>query len=224
MLKNPKFYIFFIAVFVLVSIAKAEAATLGVKNKQGTPISEVVVILKPIGVALPMVTDKQKRVDVLQRNLMFEPRISLVQTGGKVSFPNFDDTQHHVYSFSKAKKFEFPLYHGQSPEIVLDQEGIISVGCNIHDWMLAYIVVSDSPYFGLSNKKGWVNIPNVADGQYNVLYWSVDMDPEKGLQTAQTITISGNSKQWLTFSGLDAKTSKSWPKEPSYDVDMSERY
>jgi plastocyanin len=78
----------------------------------------------------------------------FTPYVSVIQTGTRVEFPNRDPIQHHVYSFSPAKTFEIKLYSGRSPESILfDKPGVITIGCNIHDWMIAYVLVVPTPYF-----------------------------------------------------------------------------
>lgn len=106
-----------------------------------------------------------------QRNTAFEPGVLVVQAGTAVSFPNSDTVRHQVYSFSPAKPFELPLYAGTPPEpVVFDQPGIVVVGCNIHDWMIGWIVVLDTPHHGRSDAAGRVRL-TVPDGQYLVRAW-----------------------------------------------------
>lgn len=114
-------------------------------------------------------TQPMPSVDMIidQRDKEFIPLVSAVQMGTKVFFPNNDKIRHHVYSFSKSKSFEIPLYGHVDPEPVLfDTPGVIPLGCNIHDWMNAYIFVSKTPYFSLSNKEGKAQIKNLPNGKY----------------------------------------------------------
>lgn len=94
-----------------------------------------------------------------QRNLQYSPYVIAVQVGTSVAFPNSDDIRHHVYSFSPAKRFELRLYHGTTAEPVLfDEPGKVVLGCNIHDSMLGYIFVVDTPYFALTDAKGEASV------------------------------------------------------------------
>ncbi|WP_246840549.1 methylamine utilization protein [Lacimicrobium sp. SS2-24] len=103
-----------------------------------------------------------------QVNKQFAPHILVVQKGTQVSFPNSDSIQHHVYSFSAAKTFQLQLYKDNNPApLPFDAEGKVELGCNVHDWMLGYIYVVDTPYFGQTNKKGQLSL-NIADGDYRL--------------------------------------------------------
>lgn len=106
-----------------------------------------------------------------QRNTAFEPGVLVVQAGTAVSFPNSDTVRHQVYSFSAAKPFELPLYSGTPPEpVVFDQPGIVVVGCNIHDWMIGWIVVLDTPLHARSGTDGLARI-EAPDGAYQLRTW-----------------------------------------------------
>lgn len=127
--------------------------------------------------------------EVAQRKRQFDPYISVVQTGTQVNFPNRDEVGHHVYSFSAAKSFEFPLYRQQSPDPVLfDRGGVVVLGCNIHDWMLAYILVVDTPYFAqFEDKQLRLALP---DGAYRVSLWHPGLNTED--MTDRPVTVAGS--------------------------------
>ncbi|PAX99431.1 methylamine utilization protein [Pseudoalteromonas sp. HM-SA03] len=93
-----------------------------------------------------------------QKDKAFVPHILMVQAGTQVSFPNLDPILHHVYSFSAAKPFELKLYRDDPKQVLFDQTGVVELGCNIHDWMLGYIVVVDSPLFAVTDSSGKVSI------------------------------------------------------------------
>jgi plastocyanin len=103
-----------------------------------------------------------------QVNKQFSPHILVVQKGTEVSFPNSDSIQHHVYSFSPAKTFQLQLYKDQRPEpLPFKQQGKVELGCNVHDWMLGYIYVVDTPYFGQTDDQGLLKL-NVPAGDYHL--------------------------------------------------------
>ena len=106
-----------------------------------------------------------------QRDSTFVPGVLPVQVGTAVSFPNSDKVQHQVYSFSTPKPFELPLYSGTpAAPVLFDRPGVVVVGCNIHDWMIGYIVVLDTPHFGKSGDDGVVRL-DVPPGRYTLRVW-----------------------------------------------------
>jgi plastocyanin len=125
-----------------------------------------------------------------QKALRFAPHVLVVQSGTSVTFPNSDDVSHHVYSFSDSKSFELPLYKGDKyPPVVFDQAGIVVLGCNIHDSMLGYIVVVDTPHFGVTDDNGMVHVDDVPDGDYVLQVWTPRVRPTS-LPAAQRLTVT----------------------------------
>lgn len=106
-----------------------------------------------------------------QQDRQFKPHILPVPKGASVSFTNSDTILHHVYSFSAAKTFELKLYKSNEREpVVFDHTGVVDVGCNIHDWMLAYIVVVDTPYFSITDAEGVARF-ELPNGDYTLSLW-----------------------------------------------------
>lgn len=106
-----------------------------------------------------------------QINKQFVPHVLVVRTGTKISFPNADNLFHHVYSFSPTKQFELKLYKEFTAQpLTFDEPGIVDIGCNIHDWMLGYIVVANSPFFAKTNSEGDIAI-ELPRGDYKVTFW-----------------------------------------------------
>jgi len=159
-----------LVVFLSGGLAASTAwgATLSLKlDHDAAPVADAVVSLH--GVQAPAAGDARAIMD--QRNTSFVPGVLPVRVGTSVSFPNSDSVQHQVYSFSPAKPFELPLYSGTplSP-VRFDRPGVVVVGCNIHDWMIGYIVVLDSAYFGKSDAAGRVALEAPA-GSYRLRVW-----------------------------------------------------
>jgi hypothetical protein len=107
-----------------------------------------------------------------QVDRQFTPHVLVVPTGSKISFPNSDSVRHQVYSFSPAKRFELPLYRGkQHNPIEFERAGVVTLGCNIHDNMRAYVFVVDAQYFGRTDVNGTWKLPDVQPGTYSVQVW-----------------------------------------------------
>lgn len=159
-----------------------------VKDHNGQPVENAVVLAAPVGgmdAALP----RQARNEMDQIDKEYVPLVKVVMVGSKVHFPNKDNIRHHVYSFSPAKVFELPLYSGTSaPHVLFDKAGQVTLGCNIHDWMLGYIYVADTPFFGKSAKDGKILIADVPAGEYSVRVWHHDMK-ETEESTMRKVTL-----------------------------------
>ena len=155
----------FIGSLLLSFAAQAWTAplTVWVVDTNGRPVRDAVVTLRPSGsTARPSVNG---HFSVSQKDMQFHPFVLVVPVGAKVSFPNLDPTRHHVYSFSPAKKFELKLFaKDQSRSVVFDKPGVVALGCNIHDGMTAFIMVTDSAWTAKTGPNGiaqFADAPNV---------------------------------------------------------------
>jgi plastocyanin len=168
--------------YALLCASQAGAASLQVQfaDQQGQPLANAVVSLHgPQGGTAnpePAIMD--------QVHKQFLPAVLAIRSGTRVSFPNRDDIRHQVYSFSPAKRFELRLYKGTPSEPVLfDKPGLVVLGCNIHDWMLGYIYITEDPWFAVSDETGKLQIDNLPIGRYQVTLWHpqmVDLLPQVG--------------------------------------------
>lgn len=179
---NRTFLKFALVASLLCVHAEVGAATLDVLMRQAdqTPVSDAVITLQgPVGAATGTL-----KADMDQRGQKFAPHVLAVHTGTQVRFPNSDNIRHQVYSFSAAKRFELRLYEGTPTEpLLFDKPGVVVLGCNIHDWMLGYIYVTDDPRFGVSDAQGRVRLDNLPAGAYHVTLWHpllADMQPLDG--------------------------------------------
>lgn len=109
---------------------------------------------------------------VSQQDIQFTPFVLVVPRGATVSFPNRDTVRHHVYSFSRAKKFELKLYgRDETRSVTFDVPGAVALGCNIHDGMSAFVKVVDTPWAGKSGADGRVSIEGVPAGAATIRVW-----------------------------------------------------
>lgn len=157
--------------------ALAADLTVTVKGEDGAPLPDAVVLVHPAGGAgaggpihysWPIV--------MTQQNISFNPYVLIVPVGSTVAFPNKDKVRHHVYSFSAAKKFELKLY-GQQEErtVTFDKSGIVPLGCNIHDTMIGYIFVADTPFAAKTNAAGVAEIHGLPGAAGTLTVWHPDM-------------------------------------------------
>jgi plastocyanin len=155
------------------AIAALAAGTVRVvtNDAAGKPVEDAVAYVHSLDAPVP-VHPPPDPVEIVQRDQEFIPYVTPIVVGTRVVFPNKDKVQHHVYSVSPAKKFEIPLYIGESTAtITFDRPGQVTLGCNIHDWMVAYVLVLDTPYFAKTGPNGAAEIANLPPGRYRLEVW-----------------------------------------------------
>jgi plastocyanin len=164
----------FLAAAGLVLAAPLGAAPLTVRvvDASGRPVRDAVVTLYPSGNAA-RAPKAGGRYVVSQQNMQFHPFLTIVPVGADVSFPNLDNTKHHVYSFSPAKRFELKLFaKDQSRTVHFDKPGAVALGCNIHDQMSAFIVVTDSAWTARTNVQGMVAFNDAPNAPGRLTVWA----------------------------------------------------
>jgi plastocyanin len=187
-------------VILVSSVVPGQAAELRVlvKDHHGKLVADAVVSATPVD-AKNAQRAKPSADTVDQVDKQFVPYVKPVFKGSKVRFPNSDHIRHQVYSFSPAKKFELPLYGGtDAPPVVFDKPGVVVLGCNIHDWMVGYIYVSETPFFAKTEAAGSATIDDMPPGEYTVRIWHPSM--EHGEETtARRVTLSADGSANLEW-------------------------
>jgi plastocyanin len=168
--------------------AGAASLTASVKGDGGEPVPDAVVEAVRLDDDGRPVPDATATIDQVDKE--YVPYVTAVRVGTPVKFPNLDDIRHHVYSFSEAKTFEIPLYRGTPRDpILFDRPGPVTLGCNIHDWMTAYVFVSETPHFGVTAADGTVTLSDLPAGDYETRVWHPRLAGEVR-STAQRISVS----------------------------------
>ncbi|MCE3262452.1 MAG: hypothetical protein K0R43_1531 [Pseudoduganella sp.] len=157
------------AFFLAGSAAAAGGISVQVLDAGGKPVADAVVYLEADG---PQQLPKAlKPGEISQKGLKFLPLVTVIQTGSKIYFPNNDKVRHHIYSFSAPHKFDQKLYTGTTAEPqTFEKPGTVVLGCNIHDKMIAYVRIVDTPYFGKTDAGGSVALEAPA-GKYVLKAW-----------------------------------------------------
>ena len=176
----------------------SRALEVRVVDPDGEPVTEVAVFLEQDTASSPDPATRKSAV-MDQRDIRFVPHILVVQTGTSVEFPNSDTVAHHVYSFSKPNGFVLPLYKGLTPEpVIFDIDGVVTLGCNIHDNMLGYIVVVNTDVFAVTDQDGRATL-DVGDenSEHVVSIWSARI---RDSRDPISQTVSGENAGQVTFS------------------------
>jgi plastocyanin len=168
-----------------------------VVDGDGQPLADAVVFVEalPAGAA-PAAGSRTAVMDQVQKQ--FVPHVLPVVAGTEVAFPNRDQIHHHVYSFSRTKTFELPLYKGEeAPPVVFDRVGAVKVGCNIHDWMSGIILVVPTPYFATTDASGSFALRDLPPGPVTLVAWH---ERQKGPpEEARAAAVAGDAPAPLSI-------------------------
>jgi plastocyanin len=151
-----------------VPCADATDITLEIRDGHGNPVADAVMFAEPMGGTTPPAKPNTRAL-IDQVNKQFVPRVSIVQAGTSVYFPNSDNIRHSLYSFSPAKVFTTKLYSGrEAAPITFDHAGLVVLGCNIHDGMVAWVYIVGTPWFGKSGVDGNGTLKGLPAGEYRI--------------------------------------------------------
>lgn len=178
--------------------ASAASIEVNVVDQTGAPLADAIVYATPSSGKLPPAKPANAVIDQYKRQ--FVPLVSVVQSGTSVKFPNKDNFEHDVYSFSPAKKFELHLYHSTpSSPVVFDKPGLVVMGCNIHDSMVGYLMVVDTPWFAKTDAAGHATIDKLPPDDYTVTAWHYRLADAKTLP-AQKLPAGASASFKLNLS------------------------
>ena len=176
----------------LATNAAARTISGQVLGQDGKPIANAVVFVQEPA-SLQSTAAAQAIMD--QFNKTFVPEMLPIAVGTQVRFPNRDQIRHHVYSFSRPKRFELPLYKGEdAPPVLFDKPGVVKIGCNIHDWMSAIILVLPNDHFAVTKEDGTFTLPGLDSGQYTITAWHAQ-SRDKTEDVAQRVAIADHDPQ-----------------------------
>jgi plastocyanin len=187
--------------------------------KTGTDASEIVVWLKsldPGGSSETPEAASHRKVQLVQHNKTFQPHVLVVPVGTVVDFPNRDPFFHNVFSLFDGKRFDLGLYEaGASNSVRFDRLGVSFLFCNIHSEMSAVVVAVDTPYYGLSDRKGNLTIQNVPEGKYELHVWYERSLPDDLKNLTRTVMITSATRDLGTINV---------PENPSFTTAHKNKY
>lgn len=175
---------------MLPAAAQAAPVSITVRGADGRPVAGAVVRLDVAGQRAPAVRGPYM---VEQRDIQFRPPILIVPVGATVGFPNRDRVRHHVYSFSKARRFDLRLYGREDTRsVTFDRAGPVTLGCNIHDAMNAVVYVTASPFTALTDAQGRVAFDGVPAARASVVVWHPSIRaPDNSVAQPASVAATG---------------------------------
>ena len=181
--------------------------TVSVRDASGRPVRDAVVTVHPasgvprgpIRFAWPL--------RMSQEDIQFDPFVLVVPVGGTVAFPNLDRVRHQVYSFSRGNRFEIELFgRDQTRTHTFSAAGVAAIGCNIHDAMLAYIRVVDTPWAAKTPASGDITLSAIPAGGATLRIWHPRL-AGRGNELARTITVAAGAGRQTISGDFSARAS-----------------
>lgn len=207
--------------FVFTATPAVNAASIQgtVLDHHNNPVENAIISLMPVNREHLPPMGHATEADMDQSKKQYVPYDLPVRTGTAVRFPNKDNIKHHVYSFSPSKQFELKLYSGVHPTpVIFDKPGVVALGCNIHDWMLGYIYILDTPYFAKTDNKGELSIQSIPEDSYIVSVWHPRLRGKIN-EYEKRIVLHGETASEVAFS-IELKRERRRRKPPSFEEEV----
>jgi len=186
--------------------------------------SQAVVWLTPLGMTVdPPRQDSSQIPQLVQKNKSFQPSLVVIPVGGMVEFPNRDPFFHNVFSLYEGKRFDLGLYEsGTTRAVQFDKPGISFIFCNIHAQMSAVVIALATPYYGISDARGEITIPNVLPGRYQLQVFHAAVAPDALKALSREITVSPGDTSLGNFALMEADVVSAHKNKYGRDYDRPE--
>lgn len=161
----------------------------------------VVLWLEPVDRPVPALSPK--RVEMQQRDKLFQPHVLAISLGSTVELPNLDLIFHNAFSNFSGQPFDVGLYAPRtSRSVTFKHAGIVRVFCNIHATMSAIIAVLNSPWYAVTAASGRYSIAGVPPGEYKLHIFHERSLPDnlKLLEPRITVPESGLTLPLISIS------------------------
>jgi len=115
-----------------------------------------------------------------QRGCQFHPHVFIVPAGKSFNLINSDGILHNFRTNSTKN----PILNKAQPKfkkklkIKINKPEIIRANCDVHEWMNAWLVVAEHPYYALTDGSGAFKITDVPPGTYTIRMWHETLGQE----------------------------------------------
>ena len=136
----------------------------------GNALGNAAVLLRPIGAKA---ATQPSAVILDNKHCAFAPHIQVATLGSELLLKNSDPILHTVHArLGKETLFNVGLPKWRQLTKRLDRVGIVHIDCDVlHTWMSAAIIVTDTPYFAVTDDAGRFSIDGVPAGRYDMEVW-----------------------------------------------------
>ena len=172
-----------------------QSESLLISEKGG--VQNVVVSLLRIPKGLPMETGDEP-IQIDQQKCVFIPHVLLVPAGAEFEVLNSDPLLHNFHTIGKHNK-EINIMQTKTRRrrlpVTFPEPDTIKVVCDVQSWMKAWIIVTEHPYYALTDADGQFRLENVPDGTYRIKAWHEEL----GTQPAQKVVVTTNQDATVDF-------------------------
>lgn len=127
--------------------------------------------------------------EIDQRGCQFHPHVFIVPAGNSFNLINSDGILHNFRTNSTKN----PILNKAQPKfkkklkIKINKPEIIRANCDVHEWMNAWLVIAEHPYYALTDESGSFKIADVPPGTYTIQLWHETL----GQQTTKVMVKAG---------------------------------
>ena len=136
-----------------------------------------------------------------QKGCVYVPHVFGMMAGQELLIKNSDATLHNIHSMPKVnKEFNFAM-----PKVVKKKKSTFTksepdpfyIKCDVHPWMKTWVLVSDHPYYAVTDESGNFTIDNIPAGTYEVVCWQEKFGSKRALQSTVTIGDGSTTKDFV---------------------------
>jgi plastocyanin len=150
----------------------------GKSPARGSDRSQAIVYFEPAAAAAHAPKPPEAPFQLVTHNKEFSPHVLAVPVGSRVEFPNRDPILHNVFSVSPGNAFDLGIYRtGPPKEKRFDNAGLVRVYCNVHQSMVAYILVLDTSHYAMVAADGSFRLTGLPKGPGKLTVWHEQADP-----------------------------------------------
>jgi plastocyanin len=134
------------------------------------------------------------KVEMDQNGCVFIPRVVVVPAGGTVDFLNSDRLLHNIHATPKLNvSFNRTQPKSRTIPVTFAKPEIVKINCDLHSWMVGWVVVAANPYYAITGADGTFSFDNLPPGQYKLQIWQERL----GMQQA-SVTVGDKSPGRVT--------------------------
>jgi len=134
------------------------------------------------------------KVEMDQNGCVFIPRVVVVPAGGTVDFLNSDRLLHNIHATPKLNvSFNRTQPKSRTIPITFAKPEIVRINCDLHSWMVGWVVVAAHPYYAITGADGQFAFENLPPGKYNLQVW------HERLGTVQASATVGTQPERVTI-------------------------
>ena len=136
-----------------------------------------------------------------QKGCVYDPHVFGMVAGQELLIKNSDATLHNIHSMPKVnKEFNFAM-----PKVVKTKKSTFAksepspfyIKCDVHPWMKTWVLVSDHPYYAVTDTNGNFSIDNIPAGTYEVVCWQEKFGSKRAITSEVTIGDGSTTKDFV---------------------------